>query len=386
MEKSKAIIRRLPRILGEYAQSDPALFCTPAHKGRGLAFFRDELARWDVRASWLEGQGNPVSDLARRFSLFYKTAHSYLLTGGKASALRVMLRALSPEERVLIPEGSCADTVTALKLFGREISYIRTVRDPATGWRSMPDPEQIKKALDRTGAGTVLIQSPDVYGFCADIPGIAEAVHSRGALLLVDASFGPHLQTSDRLPESAATYADMTCHCLFTGLNALNQAVVIHLNPCGIDPETMGCLVMEEDPDPSSLILASMDWALHTASKNTWDAHLNYVARITEKIDAIHGLKTLRGCARNGSTDHDGSRIVLDVSGRNLTGSAVMKYLEGRNILAECADKQRLLLITGPEDEPDWYARLLRALEEMPEGSIKRKSGRFSAADGENDR
>ena len=63
-----------------------------------------------------------------------------------------------------------------------------------------------------------------------------------------------------------------------------------------------------------------------------------------------------------------------------------MKYLEGRNILAECADKQRLLLITGPEDEPDWYARLLRALEDMPEGSIKRKSGRISATDGENDR
>ena len=137
MEKSKAIIRRLPRILGEYAQSDPALFCTPAHKGRGLAFFRDELARWDVRASWLEGQGNPVSDLARRFSLFYKTAHSYLLTGGKASALRVMLRALSPEKRVLIPEGSCADTVTALKLFGREISLEEGMATHSTifAWR-----------------------------------------------------------------------------------------------------------------------------------------------------------------------------------------------------------------------------------------------------------
>ncbi|MBQ5757969.1 MAG: hypothetical protein IIV93_05575, partial [Clostridia bacterium] len=185
--------------------------------------------------------------------MFYKTAHSYLLTGGKASALRVMLRALPPGERVLIPEGSCADMVTALKRSGREISYIRTVRDPATGWRSMPDPEQIEKALGRTGAGTVFIQSPDVYGFCADIPGIAETVHSHGALLLVDASFGPHFQTSGRLPESAATYADMTCHCLFTGLNALNQGVVIHLNACRIDPETMDSIVTEENPDPSSL-------------------------------------------------------------------------------------------------------------------------------------
>ncbi|MBQ3664214.1 MAG: hypothetical protein II914_08815, partial [Clostridia bacterium] len=60
--------------------------------------------------------------------MFYKTAHSYLLTGGKASAIRAMLRALPPEERVLIPEGGCADTVSALKLLGREISYIRTVR------------------------------------------------------------------------------------------------------------------------------------------------------------------------------------------------------------------------------------------------------------------
>lgn len=371
MEKSPQITRRLPRILGEYAQSDAALFCMPAHKGRGLAFFRDELAKWDVRASWIREQGDAIPDIARRYSSFYHTAHSFLLTGGEASALRVMLRALPPKEKVLISEGSNGKMFSALDMSGLRTSVLRTGKDPAMERFCMPVPDQIAEALDRTGAGAVILQSPDPYGYCVDIPGIAEAVHSLGALLLVDASLGPHFPLSRRLPESAAPYADLVCHCPYTGMNALNQAAVIHLNPCGIDPERVRRLAEEEDPDPSSLILASMDWAVHTASGRAWNAHLDFIARIQAKIDALPGFRTLPGPELRGATDHDASRIVLDVSGRKQTGSEAMAYLAGRNILAECADRKRVLLVTGPEDDPDWYARLLHALEEMPDGTGK---------------
>ena len=374
MEKEPSIIRRLPRILGEYAQSDPALFCMPAHKGRGLAFFRDELAKWDVKASWLRRQGDPVRDIALRYSRFYRTAYSFLLTGGEASALRVMLRVLPQEEKVIIPEGSGGNMAAALAQSCRKASVIRTGIDPVTERFCMPEPNQIAEALDRTGAGAVFLRSPDTFGFCADIRGIAETVHSRGALLLVDASFGPHFQASDQLPDSAALYADMVCHCPYTGMNALNQAAVIHLNPCRIDPETLGRMTEEEDPDPSSLILASMDWAIHTASPNAWDSHLKYLSVFTDKVDGIPGLSTERGCALKGAAAHDASRILIDVSGRHMTGCSALQYLEERNILAECADKRRVLLVTSPEDDPNWYERILNALAEMPEGTAKAKA------------
>ncbi len=374
MEKEPSIIRRLPRVLGEYAQADPALFCMPAHKGRGLAFFREELAKWDVRASWLRGQGDPIRDIARRYSRFYGTAYSFLLTGGEASALRVMLRALPPKEKVIIPEGAGRNMAAAVARAGLKASVVKTGLDPVMDRYCMPEPDQIAEALDRTGAGTVILRSPDAFGFCADIPGIAETAHSRGALLLVDASYGAHFQASGLLPVSAALYADMVCHCPYTGMNALNQAAVIHLNPCRIDPETLGRLTEEEDPDPSSLILASMDWAIHTVSGKAWDSHLNFLSGFLAKIDGAHGLKTVRGCALKGAVSHDASRILIDVSDRHLAGHSALKYLEERNILAECADKRRILLVTSTEDDPNWYGRLLDALAEMPEGTAAAES------------
>ena len=373
MEKEPSIIRRLPRILGEHAQSEPALFCMPAHKGRGLAFFREGLAGWDVSASWLRGHGDPIRDIERRYSLFYQTADSFLLTCGRASALRVMLRALPKKERVIVPEGCDGDMHSGLVRAGLKASVLKTGSDPGMGRYRMPEPEEIAETLDRTGAGTVFLQSPDVYGYCANLPNIAEVAHSRGALLMVDASFGPHFPISGRLPDPAALYADIVCHCPFTGLNALNQSVAIHLNPCRVDAETLRRLTEEEDPDPSSLILASMDWALHSASEKTWETHLDFLMEILQKIDALPGLRTLRGPALKGSADHDASRIVIDASGRKLTGAAVMRLLEGRNIHAERADGNRILLITGPEDDPYWYTRLLEALSELPEGCAKPK-------------
>lgn len=362
----------LPRVLSEYAQSDCARFHMPGHKGRGLGrFLREELAGWDVtELSMTDNLHRPegiLRETAERYREVYGARRSYLCVGGSTCAVQAMILSLSQKDVLLLSRDCHKSAIAGAVLAGIRTGFLEPEYDAALGLYGMITPEAAERALLRTGATALFVTSPNVYGCCADIPALAEVCHRNGALLLVDGAHGAHFPFSDKLPDALAGDADLFCHSQHKTMNALTQAATLHLSDCRISPETVQRqLDLIETTSPSYLLLASLDWALHTALRQDWDGHVARCTALCRAINGMAGLSVLQGTRLHGTKAADPTRIVIDVSARGLSGFAAQALLEKQGIFVEMADAQRLVLITSPEDDPTWYPRLLDALQRLP--------------------
>jgi len=235
----------------------------------------------------------------------------------------------------------------------------------------MITPEQLEHELQRTQATAVLLTSPNVYGFCADVEKLAEAAHRHGALLLVDGAHGAHFPFSDALPRGLGGYADLFAHSQHKTMDALTQAASLHLGECRIGEERVRrALAMTETTSPSYLLMASLNWSVYMAGRLDWSAQTARIEAIVPLIEQIQGLKIPKTPQECGIAQRDKTRLVIDVSGRGLTGCEAQTALEKAGVYVEMSDMRRLVLITTPDDDPRWYDQLLGALAELPQNEV----------------
>ena len=363
----------LPRILGDFAQGDVARFHMPGHKGRGLGrFLPPEAARCDVtELSMTDNLHAPegcIADTQLAVARAYGARASFLLVNGSTAALQAMLLSLEPDDRLLLYRDCHRSAISAAALAGVETVLETPGFDETAGLFAMPDADALSAALARTGATAVLITSPNAYGYCADLPALSAAAHAHGALLLVDAAHGAHFPFCDALPPGAAGFADLWGHSQHKTLNALTQAATLHLGDCRIPPERVQrALSLLQTTSPSYLLMASIDWSVFMAARDDWRAHIRRCEALRREIGAIAGLSAAPAPLR-GAVACDPTRLVVDVSARNITGFAAMQALEHSGIFVEMADLTRLVLITSPVDDPAWYPRLTEALAALPYG------------------
>lgn len=372
MENRPPLLGALPRVLGDYAERGCARFHMPGHKARGLGgFFRESLAGWDVTELSMTDDLHRPEGVLRRTAEQYRRAYgaqdSFLSVGGSSLAVQAMILSLSQTDKLLLGRDCHKSAIAGAILSGIDLDFFDPVYDGTLGMTGLPTPEEADAALAQTGATALLVTSPNAYGFCADIPALAETAHRHGALLLVDAAHGAHFPFSPLLPRPVGGFADLWSHSQHKTMNALTQAATLHLGRCRIAPETVQRqLSLLETSSPSYLLLSSLDWALHTARRQDWSAHAKRCAALSEVISGMAGLSVLHTPALRGAVEHDITRLVIDVSGRGISGYRARTALEAENVFIEMADARRLVLITSPEDDPAWYPRLLDALQRLP--------------------
>jgi arginine/lysine/ornithine decarboxylase len=213
----------------------------------------------------------------------------------------------------------------------------------------------------------VLLTSPNYLGLTADLAALSRCAKTHGALLLVDAAHGAHFPFSEALPPGAAGSADMWAHSQHKTLNALTQAASLHLGDCRIPPaRVLRALAMVETTSPSYLLMASIDWSVHMARRQNWTAQVRRCLALEREIAEMPGLSVLPEHMGAGIAARDHTRLVIDVSGRGLSGYEAQAMLEKDGIFMEMADSRRLVLITTPSDDPSWYPRLMQALGRLP--------------------
>ena len=127
--------------------------------------------------------------------------------------------------------------------------------------------------------------------------------------------------------------------------------------------------------EPSTLLLASLDWALYTAGRQDWSAHFRQCELMKESIGNLRNLSVLSQKDLRGAYARDASKVVVDVSKKNSSGAEAAEYLKMAGIFVQDSDRKRILLSTGPEDDSNWYFRLLKALDTIPERKGKRLNG-----------
>lgn len=373
MERNKQTDQQtLQESLGAYERENPARFHMPGHKGRGLAgFWRDELQLWDVTelssTDNLHAPSGAIATAQENMAQAYGARASFFVVNGGTNALQAMILALDETDKLLLARDCHRSAVNGAALRGIHTDYISPRYDEARGLLGMVTPDDLDRALKETGATAALITSPNMYGFCADMEGLAKAAHENGALLLVDSAHGAHFPFSDALPRALSGFADLYVHSQHKTMDALTQAASLHLGECRIQPEQLRrALAMTETTSPSYLLMASLDWSVYMAKRRNWTAQVARCIALEEKIEAIEGFQVFHKAIGIGVFERDRTRIVIDVTNRGYTGYEAQAILEENHIYLEMADARRLVLITSPNDEAGWYEQLLEALSSLP--------------------
>ncbi len=362
----------LQEALGAYERENCARFHMPGHKGRGLSgFWRDELQLWDVtelsNTDNLHAPDGAIAAAQRNMAKAYGAKASFFVVNGSTNAVQAMILALGERDKLLLARDCHCSAVSGAALRGIETCYLSPRYDDTRGLLGMVTPEDLDRALEETGATAALVTSPNAYGLCADVKGLADAAHRHGALLLVDSAHGAHYPFSEALPQPLGGIADLFAHSQHKTMDALTQAASLHLGECRIsEQQVRRALALTETTSPSYLIMASLDWSVYMAQRRDWTKQVQRCIELEEKIEAIAGLSVFHDPVGIGVYERDRTRLVIDVTGRGLTGYAAQTILEENGIYLEMADVRRLVLITTPNDEPVWYERLLETLDALP--------------------
>ena len=368
---------RLPEALGAYAQRQVARFHMPGHKGRGMAgFVCPELASWDItELSFSDNLHNPTGTIAEaqaRYAVQYGAAHTFFLVNGATAGLLALMLALPQGARVLLGRDCHRSAISGIALAGHDCRFLQPEYQGAQGIWGCVTAQELNKALLEAPADAVLITSPNYYGLCADIPALARVAHAHGALLFVDAAHGAHFPFSPALPPSPAGYADAWVNSAHKTMNALGQAALLHIAASMPRQAVQQALSLVQTSSPSYLMLASLDWALYTASHaRCWTQQVNACRTLMAGIEKVLGLSTVSQAVVSmaGIAAVDPTRVAIDVSRRGITGFAAQQALEQHDIYVECSDMRRVVCICTPADDPMWYEMLLDGLCALPYGT-----------------
>ncbi len=349
--------------LRAYAASDAARFHMPGHKGR-LPGHETDITEIPGADNLLAPEGM-IAEAQQEAARAFGAGQSFFLTGGSTGGMIAMLLALPPGSTVALPRDCHKSALSGLALSGHDAIFLPPTIDPNDETSLPVSAADVERALiENPAIDALLITRPDYYGRCADIESIAALCRERGLVLLVDEAHGAHLRFSDRLPESAAPYADAWTNSAHKTLAAPNQAAYLHVGRhAKLDPARVAAMLrLVQTSSPSYPALAALDDAWRNAS-DAWTRHAERLEGwIAALPDRWRNAIPFRGIER------DPTRLVFDVQRAcGLTGYDAERLIHKSNIVLEMSDRRRIVAITTPLDPDAWYGRLRDALLSLPE-------------------
>ena len=337
---------------------------TPGHKG-GRGMDKSLLAALGKRAAAIdvslmselddlhcpEGCLREAQELAAEL---YGSDRCFFAVNGTTGAIHAMLiSALKPGEKVLIPRNAHRAVAGALVIGGLEAIFLPPEYDESFGINTQITAEAVTKALiaDPT-IKAVLITSPNYYGMAADLKAIAEIAHSRGAVLLVDEAHGAHLGFTEALPPSALQCgADACAQSTHKTLGALTQCSMLHVQGERIDVQRVAAAMsLLTTTSPNYLLMASLDAAraqLAEKGAEMAEAALAVAERLRESLRSVEGLEILdsRVLARSEVAAFDGTKVTVNVAGLGITGIEAGNILRANGLAVELVDRNNVLFL-----------------------------------------
>ena len=274
MNDKKGIVMPLVEAMLKYKNEDVYPLHTPGHKGgRGMQrLLRQELGasvEMDVSLmSELDDIHEPTSYIKEAQELAaeaYGSDACFFAVNGTSQAIHAMLlTALNPGEKLLLPRNAHRSVAGGLVLGGIEVVYLQPEFDADFGLMTQVTPEAVEAALDADKAiRAVLLTSPNYYGIAAEVRAIADICHERGVVLLVDEAHGPHLGFSELLPPSALQCgADACAQSTHKILGAMTQCSLLHVQGERLDLQRAADVMsVLTTTSPNYLMMGSLDAA-----------------------------------------------------------------------------------------------------------------------------
>ena len=296
---------------------------------------------------------------------------AFFMVNGTTSAVQAMIMAaLKPDDLVLVPRNAHRCVMSGLILSGARPAYLMPETDSKLGIPLNLTVETVRKAVDKyPQAKALIIVSPNYYGVASDLLAIAELLHERGMLLLVDEAHGAHLRFSDKLPLSAIDAgADLAAQSTHKLLGSLTQTSMLMMKSELIDVEHVKQAVsMLQSTSPNYLLLASLDIArlqMQETGRELLERAINLSERLRRAISHIDGLQTFDTVE---GFDFDLTKVTVNVSEIGLTGMEAESILRHQyKIQCELSDVNNLLFLITFADTDSEIDRLISALKSLP--------------------
>ncbi len=393
----------------------------------------------------------------RAARLFGAKESYYLVNGSTAGILAAICSQTKHEEGIILARNSHRSAYHAVYLNGPKVCYLyprqislqelfhistadqdkigMSVKDTIPG---PIDPQDVGRAMEESGYKVVCITSPSYEGIVSDISAIAEQVHSRGGILIVDEAHGAHLsafqticeryKTENRgdeagiqentideivssFPKSAVrSGADIVIESLHKTLPSLTQTAILHVCSDRVDLQQLKySLDIFQTSSPSYLLMASISECVTVMEEKGTELLIRYNELLSEFYRGLAELMYLhlitphqikRAIAKQEGKDADEismqymdpSKLVIYVpqgcvkEGKPYRGPQLAaELLETYQLDMEMTAPGYVLAMTSVMDSPEGVQRLLKALFEIDGKLLMEKSTDQKTADRQTD-
>lgn len=373
------------RSLIEYRDEEVVSLHMPGHKKgavfrkAGLKFPGEELLAVD--ATEVAGIDNlhcpesTVLEAQRLAAEAFGADYTFFLVNGTTAGIYSMIMASAdPGDKVIIPR-NCHRSVYGAVILGRLVPvYIDPEMDFELGTAMGIKPDKLEYILEKhKDAKAVVITNPTYYGVCSDLKKIADIVHQRGMLLLVDEAHGSHFCFHEKLPVSAiAAGADMAAQSIHKTLPAMTQGSMLQVKAGRIDVERLKLfLQLSQTTSPSHILLASLDSARYIMKKmgkkllEDTIAWSNWARNEINNISGLYCLSSDR-IGSYGVADLDPTRITVNFGAAGISGTKAEIILRKNfKIQVEMSDLYNIVAITTIGNSKSDYERLVDALKSI---------------------
>lgn len=322
-----------------------------------------------------EGCLKEAQELAAK--LYGSDACFFAVNGTTEAIHALLLTALNPGEKILIPRNAHRSVEGALILADAEPVYMWPEYLPSFGLSGQITAAQVEQELRaHPDVKAVFLTSPNYYGLAADVAGIAKVAHAHGAVLLVDEAHGPHLGFNQDLPPSALqSGADACAQSTHKIVGAMTQCSMLQVQGKRLDLQRAADVMsLLTTTSPNYLLMASLDAAraqLEEQGREMEAAAIRCATKLREALQELPELKVLdrQVSGQAGVAAVDVTKVTVNFRAWGISGVAVADFLRQHKIAVELADTENVLfLVTYADATPAWpeiVTRIVQALKKM---------------------
>jgi len=368
-----------------YADSGVVGFHTPGHKqGKGIHRSLRDLVTplgWKMEVSLmdeLDDLHEPTMCIKEAQDLaadLYGADATYFIINGTTGAIHAMiLAALRPGEKIIVPRNAHRSIMGGIMLSGAIPIFIQPEIDVELGIAMGIATKNVAAAIEmHPDAKAVLIINPTYYGVASDLQAIADVVHDKDMILLVDEAHGPHLKFNAALPMQALDAgADIVAQSTHKIIGSMTQSSMLHVKYGRIQPERVRTMVsLVQSTSPNYLLLGSLDAARMQMAESGLTLIgqavdlANWIRREITQIKGLHcfGLERMH---RSGAYALDVTKITVTVRDLGISGACAEHILRHTyKIQCELSDVYNVLFIISLGDSKVEARLLVKALQDL---------------------
>ena len=385
-QKQDTEIHILQDQLKDYCESGICPMHMPGHK-RSLSPVPGLPYDWDITE--VEGMDDLhqaegiLKDAMDRTRDLVGSRRTWYLVGGSTCGNLAMMYAVLPRGSEVIIARNCHKSVFhGAELLDLHVHWLMPEMVPDFDIPGSVRKEKVEELLLRyPDSRAVLLTSPTYEGIVSDIRKIAEIVHRKGKLLLVDEAHGAHFglfreSGFDGFPDSAVHLgADVVVQSAHKTLPSLTQTALLHLGSDRVSEAAIEQgLAVFETSSPSYPLLASLDGCTGLLKKQGKELFENWIRNRNRLWEKAAGWKNLRILGR-AEQDKAGSKeiflldpgkiFIRDVRGERSGAELAELLRKYEKIEPEMCCGQNVLYMTSCADTKETWERLATALDHL---------------------